>query len=103
MIAAVESLVAAVDLTAIVGEADFLAPVPMRGRRRVFGFNQAERITRVLAACLGQIVETGVLHQARAYGTQARQTDLADRRANVTGAFAVPTELVRRPPHAAGR
>jgi len=97
MIAAVEPLVAAVDLTAIVDEADFLAPVPMRGRRRVLGFNQAERITRVLAARLGQMVEIGVLHQTRASGTQARQADLADRRANVAGAFAVPTELVRRP------
>ena len=67
---------------------DLVVPVPLHWRRRLArGFNQAERIARPLAACLG-VAYGSALRRRRATRAQAR-LGRAERLANPAGAFAV--------------
>lgn len=77
---------------------DALLPVPMHPvRRRLRGYNQSERLARVVGAELGLPLLTGALVRAR---PTRPQVGLAgdDRRSNLAGAFAV-----RRPEAIAGK
>ena len=65
-----------------------LIPVPLaRGRERLRGYNQSERLAVALGGRLGLPVRTDVLRRTRATRTQTALTPDA-RRANVAGAFA---------------
>ncbi|MBV9852891.1 MAG: ComF family protein [Armatimonadetes bacterium] len=77
---------------------DALLPVPMHPiRRRLRGYNQSERLARVLARDLGLPLEVKSLIRTRATRPQVGLTGDA-RRHNLRGAFAVP-----RPAKVAGR
>lgn len=77
---------------------DALLPVPMHpARQRVRGYNQAERLARVVGAELSLPLPVGVLVRARAARAQVGMT-ANERRTNLTGAF-----VVRRPEWVAGK
>ncbi len=68
---------------------DALLPVPMhQARQRVRGYNQAERLARVVGAELGLPLPEGVLTRARAARAQVGMA-AGERRTNLVGAFAV--------------
>jgi ComF family protein len=74
---------------------DVVTAVPMAGRRRRRrGYNQAEALARALAARLALPYEGRLLSRVRNVPQQARQPDLAARRANVSGAFRAKAEQV---------
>jgi len=69
---------------------DALLPVPMHPvRRRLRGYNQSERLARVVGGELGLPLLTNALVRTRASRPQVGLTGEA-RRANLAGAFAVP-------------
>lgn len=77
---------------------DALLPVPMHpARRRVRGYNQAERLARVVGAELGLPLPADVLVRARAARAQVGMA-ADERRSNLAGAFAV-----RRPEWVEGK
>ena len=77
---------------------DALIPVPMHSvRKRLRGYNQSERLTRVLASELGLPLVTEALVRTRATRAQVGLTGEA-RRGNVRGAF-----TVRRPEAVRGK
>ncbi len=68
---------------------DALVPVPMHSvRKRLRGYNQSERLARVLASDLGLPLVTNALVRTRATHAQVGLTGEA-RQGNVQGAFAV--------------
>ena len=68
---------------------DALVPVPMHSvRKRLRGYNQSERLARVLASELGLPLVTDILVRTRAARAQVGLTGGA-RRGNVRGTFAV--------------
>ncbi len=74
---------------------DVVTAVPMAGRRRRRrGYNQAEALARALAARLELPYEGRLLSRVRNVPQQARQPDLAARRANVSGAFRAKAEHI---------
>jgi len=73
----------------VVAERSALLPVPLAASRaRERGFNQSERLARPLARRLGMEVWDDLLERARSTTSQTRLTP-AERRRNVSGAFAV--------------
>lgn len=66
-----------------------LIPIPLHAeRRRARGFNQAAMLAVLLAGPWGTGVRTDILARSRPTRQQARLASSADRRRNVTGAFA---------------
>ncbi|HJN93811.1 MAG TPA: phosphoribosyltransferase family protein [Dehalococcoidia bacterium] len=84
-------LLAAIDLDTVTPPdvvVDVVTAVPMSGRRRRRrGYNQAEALGRALASRLELPFDAQLLSRVRHVPQQARQPDLAARRANVAGAF----------------
>jgi len=77
---------------------DGVLPMPMHaGRRRTRGYNQSERLARVVARELGLPLDTALLTRARATRQQVGLT-AERRRSNLQGAF-----RVSRPQNAAGK
>ncbi len=77
---------------------DGVLPMPMHAaRRRTRGYNQSERLARVVARELGLPLETSLLLRARATRPQVGLS-AAHRRSNLQGAF-----RVSRPQDAAGK
>ncbi len=77
---------------------DGVVPMPMHaGRRRQRGYNQSERLARVVARELGLPLDTALLMRARATRPQVGLT-ATKRRSNLQGAF-----RVSRPQDAAGK
>ena len=71
-------------------DVDALLPVPMHpARQRVRGYNQSERLARVLSRELSLPLENGLLTRPRPTKAQVGLTG-ESRRANLSGAFAVP-------------
>lgn len=76
---------------------DVVVPVPLhRARRRARGYNQAELLARACARRLGIPCASALIVRSRATRPQVGLA-VADRRANVTGAFALtrPSDLAR--------
>lgn len=70
-------------------EVDFIAPAPMSpARRRVRGYNQAERLARVVARELGIPLDTTCLRRVKSARPQVGLTQEA-RQQNLTGVFSV--------------
>lgn len=70
------------------GRQGVLVPVPLsRARRRARGFNQCERLARVVAAAWGLPVREDLIARVRDAPPQAR-LHAAERRTNIQGCFA---------------
>ena len=94
--ATVAPMLAAADLPALARDLDLVTAVPMAARRRRRrGHNQAELFARALAAPRGLPFHAAALQRRRATPQQARQPDLAARRANVRHAFLADPARVR--------
>ncbi len=77
---------------------DALVPVPMHPvRKRLRGYNQSERLARVVGREMGLAVHTKLLVRSRATPPQVGLSG-AERQTNLRGAFAVP-----RPAEVAGK
>ena len=75
---------------------DVLVPVPLHPRReRIRGYNQSLLLARETGKVVGLPVEEKALRRLRPTPSQARSASQEERRANVEGAFAAETALVR--------
>ena len=90
----------AMALVSVLAEVDdkaILVPVPLHATKlRQRGFNQAERIARATARCMGGAIElnTGILVRRRATESQTGLTR-HQRRKNIRGAFEVKADRLR--------
>ena len=73
-------------------EADLIAPIPMTvWRRRARGGNHAERLARALSERTGRPLAAQLLQRRGLRSKQqSRAASIAERRANMRGAFRVP-------------
>jgi ComF family protein len=83
--------------------ADVMVPVPLHiAREHERGYNQADLLTRALAATIGLPVLAGVLERARPTRAQV-ELSAAERRMNMQGAFACVVPEDRTAPLTGGR
>ncbi|MGI8553871.1 MAG: ComF family protein [Dehalococcoidia bacterium] len=76
---------------------DLLVPVPLhRRRQRMRGFNQSERLGRVIAERSGIELDSRTLRRRRNTPQQTRLADKLQREINVRGAFACQRRLEGR-------
>ena len=78
-------------------DVDAVVPVPLHWMRRwKRGYNQAEVIASGVAECLGIPMRPDILRRIRRTRTQTRLS-IADKKGNVSGAFAIPTKPPAEP------
>ena len=78
-------------------DVDAVVPVPLHWLRRwKRGYNQAEVIASGVAECLGIPMRPDILRRIRRTRTQTRLS-IAEKRANVSGAFAIPAKPPAEP------
>lgn len=83
--------------SSLFSDVDAVVPVPLHWLRRwKRGYNQAEVIASGVAECLGIPMRPDILHRIRRTRTQTRLS-IAEKRANVSGAFAIPTKPPAEP------
>lgn len=83
--------------SSLFSDVDAVVPVPLHWLRRwKRGYNQAEVIASGIAECLGIPMRPDILRRVRRTRTQTRLS-IAEKRANVSGAFAIPTKPPAEP------
>ena len=83
--------------SSLFSDVDAVVPVPLHWLRRwKRGYNQAEVIASGVAECLGIPMRSDILRRIRRTRTQTRLS-IAEKRANVSGAFAIPAKPPAEP------
>ena len=83
--------------SSLFSDVDAVVPVPLHWLRRwKRGYNQAEVIASGVAECLGIPMRPDILRRVRRTRTQTRLS-IAEKRANVSGAFAIPAKPPAEP------
>ena len=83
--------------SSLFSDVDAVVPVPLHWLRRwKRGYNQAEVIASGVAECLGIPMRPDILRRIRRTRTQTRLS-ITEKRANVSGAFAIPTKPPAEP------
>ncbi|MBO5659475.1 MAG: ComF family protein [Bacteroidaceae bacterium] len=83
--------------SSLFSDVDLVVPVPLHWLRRwKRGYNQAEVIASGVAECLGIPMRPDILSRIRRTRTQTRLS-IAEKRANVSGAFAIPAKPPAEP------
>lgn len=83
--------------SSLFSDVDAVVPVPLHWLRRwKRGYNQAEVIASGVAECLGIPMRADILRRIRRTRTQTRLS-IAEKRANVSGAFAIPAKPPAEP------
>ena len=83
--------------SSLFSDVDAVVPVPLHWLRRwKRGYNQAEVIASGVAECLGIPMRPYILRRIRRTRTQTRLS-IAEKRANVSGAFAIPAKPPAEP------
>ena len=83
--------------SSLFSDVDAVVPVPLHWLRRwKRGYNQAEVIASGVAECLGIPMRPDILRRIRRTRTQTRLS-IAEKRANVSGAFAIPAKPPAEP------
>ena len=83
--------------SSLFSDVDAVVPVPLHWLRRwKRGYNQAEVIASGVSECLGIPMRPDILRRVRRTRTQTRLS-IAEKRANVSGAFAIPAKPPAEP------
>ena len=83
--------------SSLFSDVDAVVPVPLHWLRKwKRGYNQAEVIASGVAECLGIPMRPDILRRIRRTRTQTRLS-IAEKRANVSGAFAIPAKPPAEP------